>query len=120
LLHESRWRQIGGHYAKKQYAQDGGNLSVLHLSTLEEGSNLSRAAIREALRLEMNRMERTPTRTNCCLGLRIPAYNQAIIVKFQGVIIELYIESDSRRNVGIHRYENKPEIPTHDLFHYTE
>jgi hypothetical protein len=120
LLHESPWRQIGGHYQKEQNAQDGRNLSVLHLFTLEEGSNLSRAAIREALRLEMNRMERTPTRTNCCLGLRIPANYQAIIVKFQGFIIELYIKIDSRPNLGIHRYENKPEIPTHDLFHYTE
>jgi hypothetical protein len=65
-------------------------------------------------------MERTPTQTNCCLGLRIPANYKAIIVKFSVLNIELYIEIDSRRNVGIHRYENKREIPPRALFHDTE
>src|SRR5262249_7454584 len=45
LPHENLRRHIGGHYAKVQNAQDGCNLSVFHFTTLEEGSNLSLAAL---------------------------------------------------------------------------
>src|SRR5262245_2291284 len=90
-------------------------------TTLEEGSNLSHAALWAALRSAAsvgNERDGEDARpwANCCLGLRNPANYQAINVNFFRAFVEMIRDE----TVGIHCGRNKPEIPTCALFHNTE
>jgi len=89
-------------------------------TTLEEGSNLSQAALWSALRSAAsvgNERDGEDARpwANCYPVCAILQTTKRLLSMYQG-----FVEIDSGRTVGIHCSENKREIPAHALFHDTE